>query len=102
ILSTSVFPFTTLFRSIAARIAMACSSNASLAAAVLAGFAVAPMAASQLVPGIVAVPAERGLPALPDAEFSLFMSRRVDPALGQALTAAVLEGAATRPVRGPA
>lgn len=86
---------------IAARIAMACSSNASLAAAVLAGFAVAPMAASQLVPGIVAVPAERGLPALPDAEFSLFMSRRVDPALGQALTAAVLEGAATRPVRGP-
>lgn len=79
---------------IAQRIAMACTSNASLAAGVLSGFAIAPIPTSQLVPGIVAVPAERGLPTLPDAEFSLFTSRHADPTLAQSLTEAVLEGAA--------
>lgn len=59
---------------ISQRMAMLCSSNASLRAAALSGFAVAPMAASQLVHGIVALGPEYGLPELPEAEFRLFSS----------------------------
>ncbi|NBF06433.1 LysR family transcriptional regulator [Pseudomonas sp. Fl5BN2] len=81
---------------IAQRTAMLCSSNAALRAAVLSGFAVAPMAVSQLGPGLAALGAEYGLPALPDAQFRLFTAPEADPAMVAALSKVIIEYACSR------
>lgn len=74
------------------RIAFVCSSSAGLGAAALAGFAVTPIAHSQLVHGLRAVPPDIGLPALPDVEFTMFAaegpSARVADELGNAIALA--------------
>jgi DNA-binding transcriptional LysR family regulator len=57
---------------ISQRTVMICASNASLRAAAISGFAVAPLIASQLRNGLVRVPKSYGLPELPEAEFKLF------------------------------
>ncbi|MFC3943375.1 LysR family transcriptional regulator [Pseudomonas gingeri NCPPB 3146 = LMG 5327] len=70
---------------IAQRTAMLCTSNNALRAAAVSGFAVAPMALSQLGPGLSILGPESGLPALPDAEFRLFASPQADQAIIAAL-----------------
>jgi DNA-binding transcriptional LysR family regulator len=60
------------------RTVMICTSNASLKAAALSGFAVAPMIASQLRNGLVRVPESYGLPELPEADFRLFAASNGD------------------------
>ncbi|WP_352641863.1 LysR substrate-binding domain-containing protein [Mesorhizobium sp. M0520] len=57
---------------ISQRTVLICTSNASVKAAAISGFAVAPMIASQLRNGLVRVPKSYGLPELPEAEFRLF------------------------------
>ncbi|TDV09224.1 LysR substrate-binding domain-containing protein [Paraburkholderia caballeronis] len=80
----------------AQRIAMVCTSNASLAAAVLSGFAIAPLPASQLRGGMVALRGDSGLPPLPDAEFRLFVSAHGDAAMLGALADAIEERSGLR------
>jgi DNA-binding transcriptional LysR family regulator len=82
---------------IAQRTAMLCSSYAALHAAALAGFGIAPIARSQLVPGLTVLGAEHGLPALPDAEFRLFSAPDADPRMVELITHVVVRyGAALR------
>ncbi|USW93602.1 LysR family transcriptional regulator [Pseudomonas proteolytica] len=81
---------------IAQRMAMACTSYAALQAAALAGFAIAPMARSQVCRGLVELGAEYGLPALPDAEFRLFSAPDAEPGVVQALTQVFVHYGATR------
>ncbi|MFJ7144303.1 MAG: LysR family transcriptional regulator [Pseudomonas protegens] len=81
---------------IAQRTAMLCSSNWALRAAVLSGFAVAPMAVSQLGAGLCALGAEYGLPELPQAQFRLFTASDADPAVVAALTQVIVEYCSNR------
>lgn len=81
---------------IAQRSAMQCSSYAALHAAALAGFAIAPMAQSQVGPGLTVLGAEHGLPALPDAEFRLFSAPDADPRLVEIITQVVVRYGAVR------
>ncbi|WP_367371919.1 LysR family transcriptional regulator [Pseudomonas lini] len=81
---------------IAQRTAMSCTSTAGLRAAALAGFAVAPMAVSQLGQGLGALGAEQGLPDLPAAQFRLFTSAEADQAIVAALTQLIVEYCSTR------
>ncbi|WP_460146457.1 LysR family transcriptional regulator [Pseudomonas sp. S2_A02] len=81
---------------IAQRTAMSCTSTAGLRAAALAGFAVAPMAVSQLGQGLAALGAEQGLPDLPAAQFRLFTSAEADQAIVAALTQLIVEYCSTR------
>ncbi|WAT31566.1 LysR family transcriptional regulator [Pseudomonas sp. GXZC] len=79
------------------RTAMLCSSYAALHAAALAGFAIAPIARSQLVPGLTVLGAEHGLPELPDAEFRLFSAPEADPRMVEVITEVVVRyGASLR------
>lgn len=78
------------------RTAMSCTSTAGLRAAVLSGFALAPMAASQLGQGLTALGAEHGLPALPDAQFRLFTAPEADQLIVAAISALIVEYCATR------
>lgn len=82
---------------IAQRTAMLCASYAALHAAALAGFAIAPIARSQLVPGLTILGAEHGLPVLPDAEFRLFSAPDADPRMVEVITEVVVRyGASLR------
>ncbi|WP_314386928.1 LysR family transcriptional regulator [Pseudomonas brenneri] len=82
---------------IAQRTAMLCTSYAALQAAALAGFAIAPMARSQVSQGLAELGAEYGLPALPDAVFRLFSAPDADPGVIQAVTQVVIRyGASLR------
>lgn len=82
---------------IAQRTAMLCASYAALHAAALSGFAIAPIARSQLVPGLTILGAEHGLPALPDAEFRLFSAPDADPRMVEVITEVVVRyGASLR------
>ena len=78
------------------RTAMLCSSTAGLRAAALSGFAVAPMPLSQLGQGLVALGAEHGLPALPDAQFRLFTAAHADPQMIEAVSQAIFDFCAAR------
>ncbi|MET1077607.1 MAG: LysR substrate-binding domain-containing protein [Pseudomonas sp.] len=78
---------------IAQHTAMLCSSNAALKAAVLSGFAVAPMPLSQWQPGLAVIAAEHGLPKLPDAQFRLFTAAESDPQLIASLSQLIVEQA---------
>ncbi|MFC0398550.1 LysR family transcriptional regulator [Paraburkholderia rhizosphaerae] len=71
------------------RIAFESSSMAGCVAAALAGFAVTPLARSQLRDGLRELNAVDGLPALPDVQFYAF-ARKVSPAV-TALVRAVRE-----------
>lgn len=84
---------------VAQRTAMLCTSTVALRAAALSGFAVAPMAASQLTPGLMALGAEQGLPALPDAVFRLFSGAEADPEIVAALSQVIREFCAARRTR---
>ena len=75
---------------------MQCASYAALHAAASAGFAVAPMAQSQVGPGLAVLGAEHGLPALPDAEFRLFSAPDADPRMVEVVTQVVLRYGAAR------
>jgi DNA-binding transcriptional LysR family regulator len=81
---------------IAQRTAMLCTSTAGLRAAALAGFAVAPMAASQLGPGLAALGTELGLPTLPDAEFRLFTASHADPQMIEAVSRVIVDYCSAR------
>ncbi len=85
-------------RGMAQRTVMVCSSIASLRAAALSGFAVAPLAASRLGDGLVALKAEQGLPPLPDAEFMLFAATGGDQAMLAALADRIVDSC--RPLGG--
>lgn len=76
---------------IAQRTAMLCSSHGALRAAVLSGFAVAPMALSQLGAELSALGAEYGLPPLPDAQFRLFTAPEADQTVLAALSQVLVE-----------
>ncbi|MNN67652.1 LysR substrate binding domain protein [compost metagenome] len=78
------------------RTAMSCTSTAGLRAAALSGFALAPMAASQLGQGLTALGAEHGLPDLPDAQFRLFAAPEADQLIVAAISALIVEYCATR------
>jgi DNA-binding transcriptional LysR family regulator len=78
------------------RTAMLCSSTTGLRAAALSGFAVAPMPLSQLGQGLVALGAEHGLPALPDAQFRLFTAAQADPQMIEAVSQAIFDFCAAR------
>jgi DNA-binding transcriptional LysR family regulator len=78
------------------RTAMLCSSTTGLRAAALSGFAVAPMPLSQLGQGLVALGAEHGLPALPDAQFRLFTAAHADPQMIDAVSQAIFDFCAAR------
>ncbi|MEQ4537671.1 MAG: LysR family transcriptional regulator [Billgrantia sp.] len=83
---------------IAQRTAMLCMSGAGLHVAAATGFAVAPMPASQLKPGLIALSSEHGLPELPAAEIMLITeASHSDQDLLKALADALLAG--MRPVR---
>jgi DNA-binding transcriptional LysR family regulator len=84
---------------VAQRTAMLCTSTVALRAAALSGFAVAPMAASQLTPGLMALGAEQGLPALPDAVFRLFSGAEADPEIVAALSQVIREFCTARRTR---
>lgn len=79
------------FAGIAQRTAVRCMSGANLYAAARSGFAVAPMAASQLKPGMMALTAEHGLPPLPDVEFMLVTSSTGDQELLESLSDRIAE-----------
>ncbi|MBH3407714.1 LysR family transcriptional regulator [Pseudomonas glycinae] len=81
---------------IAQRTAMLCTSTAGLRAAALAGFAVAPMAANQLGPGLAALGTELGLPTLPDAEFRLFTANHADPQMIEAVSRVIVDYCSAR------
>ncbi|XHF34798.1 LysR substrate-binding domain-containing protein [Pseudomonas chlororaphis] len=81
---------------IAQRTAMLCTSTAGLRAAALAGFAVAPMAASQLGPGLAALGTDLGLPTLPDAEFRLFTASHADPQMIEAVSRVIVDYCSAR------
>ncbi|MGC5700526.1 LysR family transcriptional regulator [Pseudomonas sp. NFXW11] len=78
------------------RTAMLCSSSRALRAAVLAGFAVAPMALSQLGPGLEALGAEHGLPELPEVQFRLFSAAEAEPVIVAALSRIMIEYCSNR------
>ncbi|NWD27759.1 LysR family transcriptional regulator [Pseudomonas yamanorum] len=78
------------------RTAMLCTSYAGLHAAALAGFAIAPMARSQVTQGLAVLDTEHGLPPLPDAEFRLFSAPDADPRVVEAITALIVRYGATR------
>lgn len=81
---------------ISQRTAMLCSSTAGLRAAAASGFAVAPMPASQLGQGVAALAAEQGLPALPDAQFRLFVAAHADPQMLDAVSQVIVDFCSTR------
>ncbi|MDN3556888.1 LysR family transcriptional regulator [Halomonas maura] len=87
---------------IAQRTAMLCTSGASLRAAAESEFALAPMPASQLTSGLVALTSEYGLPALPDAEFMLMTSPAGDQAVLTALADGIAEHLVVSQVAEPA
>ncbi|WP_445177666.1 LysR family transcriptional regulator [Pseudomonas sp. McL0111] len=78
------------------RTAMLCSSTAGLRAAALAGFAVAPMAASQLGQGLAALGSEQGLPALPDVQFRLYTATHADPQMIAAVSQVIIDYCSVR------
>lgn len=80
----------------AQRTAMVCTSMASLRAAAQAGFALAPMPASQITPELVALNAEQGLPVLPDAEFRLFAPAVSERTMLHLLIEAIMQGCVGR------
>jgi len=84
------------------RMAMLCTSGASLRAAVEGGFALAPMPESQLGPGLIALSEEHGLPLLPEAEFMLMTSPTGDQTVLSALADRIVEHLCTTPVAEPA
>ena len=84
------------------RMAMLCTSGASLRAAVEGGFAIAPMPVSQLTPGLIALSVEHGLPLLPEAEFMLMTSPTGDQAVLSALADRIVEHLCPTPVAEPA
>ncbi|MEW7859880.1 LysR family transcriptional regulator [Pseudomonas chlororaphis] len=81
---------------IAQRTAMLCSSTAALRTAALSGFAVAPIATSQLGQGLAVLGAEHGLPVLPDAEFRLFTAKDADQGIVAALSQVIVAYCAAR------
>ncbi|AGL83864.1 DNA-binding transcriptional LysR family regulator [Pseudomonas protegens] len=81
---------------IAQRTVMLCSSNWALRAAVLSGFAIAPMAASQLGAGLCALGEEYGLPPLPDAQYRLFTAPEADQTVLAALSEVFVEYCSSR------
>ncbi|OLF55257.1 LysR substrate-binding domain-containing protein [Pseudomonas chlororaphis] len=81
---------------IAQRTAMLCTSTASLKAAALSGFAVAPMAIGLLGQGLAALGPEHGLPELPAAQFRLFTSGEADHGVVAGLSQVVVEYCASR------
>jgi len=81
---------------IAQRTALQCSSYAALHAAAMSGFAIAPMALSQVKPGLTVLGSEQGLPALPDAEFRLFNAPEADSRLVEVITQVVVRYGASR------
>ena len=72
------------------------SCHCRLRAAALSGFALAPMAASQLGQGLAALGAEHGLLDLPDAQFRLFTAPEADQLIVAAISALIVEYCATR------
>lgn len=74
---------------VAQRTAMLCSSTASLRAAAQTGFAVAPMALSQITPHLQILEA---LPALPDAQFRLYTSSSGPQPILDELADAIVQG----------
>lgn len=86
------------------RTAMLCLSNASLHAAAATGFAIAPMPASQLAPGLVALTSDHGLPPLPDTEFMVTINPGGDQPVLAALADSLVESFAlpSSPVTVPA
>ncbi|WP_104202957.1 LysR family transcriptional regulator [Billgrantia saliphila] len=84
------------------RMAMLCTSGASLRAAVEGGFALAPMPASQLGSGLIALSEDHGLPPLPDAEFMLMASPSGDQAMLSALADRIAEHLAPTRIAEPA
>ena len=81
---------------IAQRTAMLCTSTAALRAAALSGFAVSPMAASQLGPGLAALGPELGLPLLPDVQFRLFTASHADPQMIAAVSQVIIDFCSAR------
>ncbi len=75
---------------------MLCTRYAALQAAALAGFAIAPMARSQVPLGLAELGVEYGLPALPDAQFRLFSAPDADPDVIQAVTQVIVRYGASR------
>ncbi|WP_025602637.1 LysR substrate-binding domain-containing protein [Burkholderia sp. WSM2230] len=73
------------------RIALVGSSVAGLRAAAQAGFAVTPMVHTQLVNGLRVMPADAGLPALPDVEFTMFAAGGSSPNIADELGSAVAQ-----------
>ncbi|KVV53030.1 LysR family transcriptional regulator [Burkholderia territorii] len=74
------------------RIVLVCPSGAGLCAAAHAGFAVTPIVHTQLAHGLRAIPADAGLPPLPDVEFTMFAApgapARIVDELGNAIVLA--------------
>lgn len=87
---------------IAQRTAMLCMSGASLRAAAATGFAIAPLPASQLVPGLMALTSDHGLPQLPDAQFMLITNPAGEQAVLAALADRLAESLISFPVAEPA
>lgn len=81
---------------IAQRTTMLCACTAGLRAAALAGFAVAPIPASQLGQGLTALGAELGLPQLPDAQFRLFTAEHADAQMINALSRVIVDYCSAR------
>ncbi|TIR43353.1 MAG: LysR family transcriptional regulator [Mesorhizobium sp.] len=81
---------------ISQRTVMICASNASLRAAAISGFAVAPMTVSQLRNGLVRVPESYGLPELPEAQFRLFAASKGDTSVLEELAEAIINAVPRR------
>ncbi|TIU17112.1 MAG: LysR family transcriptional regulator, partial [Mesorhizobium sp.] len=81
---------------ISQRTVMICASNASLRAAAISGFAVAPMIVSQLRNGLVRVPESYGLPELPEAQFRLFAASKGDTSVLEELAEAIMNAVPRR------
>ncbi|TJW43183.1 MAG: LysR family transcriptional regulator, partial [Mesorhizobium sp.] len=81
---------------ISQRTVMICTSNASLRAAAISGFAVAPMTVSQLRNGLVRVPESHGLPELPEAQFRLFAASKGDTPVLEELANAIMNAVPRR------
>lgn len=88
------------FSGIAQHTTVSCTSMASLQAAAKTGFAVAPMPASQLTPGLMALTPEHGLPELPDTKYMLMTSSAGDQEILTTLSDRIIEGLAGPEVAG--
>jgi DNA-binding transcriptional LysR family regulator len=77
---------------VAYRIALVSTSGAGLNAAAQAGFAVTPLAHTQLGQGLRAVAPDAGLPALPDVEFTMFAVPGAAGRIADELANAIVQG----------